>query len=45
MPSKTKAIVATYLAWQSLFQFATGHPFDSPVAGDPAPFKVVFGDI
>ena len=92
MSSKTKAIVATYLAWQPLFQFAppmfwvvaiagfalislpyfvfepspenmmllsifaaynglvlyviyaTGHPFVSPVAVDPAPFRVVFGN-
>jgi hypothetical protein len=25
--------------------YATGHPFDSPVAVDPAPFKVVFGNV
>ena len=24
--------------------YATGHPFDSPVAVDPAPFKAVFGN-
>lgn len=39
------SIFATYNGLVLYVIFATGHPFDSPVAVDPGPFRVVFGNV
>ncbi len=38
-------IIAIYNGLVLYVIYATGHPFASPVAVDPAPFKVVFGNV
>jgi hypothetical protein len=48
-PSPTnKMLLGIFAAYNGLVLYviyATGHPFATPVAVDPAPFRVVFGNI